>query len=87
MLRRAAERRIGRVETSLRNIVAVYGAALAAAAAAWGAKLYLFPGLHRLPNGLATIAVYGIAYLAMTRLFDVPEASVLLGRVARRAAR
>jgi putative peptidoglycan lipid II flippase len=87
MLRRAAERRIGRVETSLRNIVAVYGAALTAAAAAWGAKLYLFHGLRRLPNGLATIAVYGIVYLAMTRLLDVPEASVLLGRVARRTAR
>jgi len=87
MLRRAAERRIGRVETSTRNLVAVYGAALVAAAAAWGARLYVFAALHRLPNGLATIAVYGVAYLAMTRMLGVPEASVLLGQVARRVAR
>jgi putative peptidoglycan lipid II flippase len=87
LLRRAAQQRIGEVDFSTRNLIAVYGAALVAAAAAWGAKLYLFHGLHRVPNDIATIAVYGMVYLAIARLLRVPEASVLLGRVARRGAR
>ncbi len=87
MLRRAAEARIGKVDFSTRNLIAVYAAAIVAAGAAWGAKLYLLDGLHRLPGGIATIAVYGVVYLMATRLFGVPEAAALVGRVARRGAR
>ena len=87
LLRRAAERRIGRVDFPVRNLVPVYVAAIVAAAAAWGAKLYVFATLPRLAGGIATIAVYGATYLLVTRALGVPEASALLGRVARRAAR
>src|SRR6476469_2155606 len=48
LLRRAAERRIGRVDFPVRNLVPVYAGAIVAAAAAWGAKLYLFAALPRL---------------------------------------
>lgn len=87
LLRRAAEQRIGRVDFPVRNLVPVYAAAIVAAAAAWGAKLYLFATLPRLAGGIATIAVYGATYLLVTRALGVPEAVALLGRVARRAAR
>jgi len=87
LLRRAAENRIGRVDFSGRYLVPIYGAAIVAAGAAWGAKLYLLAGLPRLVNGIATIAVYGVVYLGVTRAFGVAEAVALLGRVARRAAR
>ena len=87
LLRRAAERRIGRVDFPARNLVPVYTGAIVAAAAAWGGKLYLFAMLPRLANGIATVALYGATYLLVTRLLGVPEASALLGRVARRATR
>ncbi len=87
LLRRAAERRIGRVDFAARNLVPVYVGALVAAAAAWGAKLYLFGALPRLAGGVGTVAVYGVVYLAVTRALGVAEATALLGRVARRAAR
>jgi putative peptidoglycan lipid II flippase len=87
LLRRAAQERIGRVEFSLRNLAAVYAAAIVAAAAAWGVKLYIVGGLHRLPAGIAVIATYGLVYLATSRMLGVAEASALLARVARRRAR
>jgi putative peptidoglycan lipid II flippase len=87
LLRRAAERKIGRVEFSTRNLIAVYTCALVAAGAAWGAKFYALGPLPRVPGGIATLAVYGMVYLGMARMLGVPEASVLLGRVARRRAR
>jgi putative peptidoglycan lipid II flippase len=87
LLRRAAQERIGRVDFSVRNLMAVYASAIVAAAAAWAAKLYLFGGLHRLPSGIAVIAVYGVVYLAISRAFGVAEASAMLARVARRRAR
>lgn len=87
LLRRAAEQRIGRVDFPVRILVPIYAAAIVAAAAAWGAKLYVFAALPRLAGGIATIAVYGATYLLVTRALGVPEASALLGRVARRATR
>lgn len=87
LLRRAAETRIGRVEFSTRNLIAVYAAALVAAGAAWGAKLYLFAGLPRLTGGVAIIAVYGGVYLTVSRALGIAEASALIGRLARRRAR
>lgn len=87
LLRRAAEKRIGRVDFSARNLIPVYAGAIVAAAAAWGAKLFLFGALPRLVGGIATIAVYGAVYLAVTRALGVPEAIALVGRVARRTAR
>ena len=87
LLRRAAEQRIGRVDFPVRILAPIYAAAIVAAAAAWGAKLYAFAALPRLAGGVATIAVYGAAYLLVTRALGVPEAAALLGRVARRAAR
>ena len=87
LLRRAAERRIGRVEFSARYLVPVYTGAIVAAAAARGAKLYLFGALPRLVSGVATVIVYGAVYLAVTRTLGVAEAIALLGRVARRTAR
>jgi putative peptidoglycan lipid II flippase len=87
LLRRAARQRIGQVEFSIRNLIACYCAALVAAAVAWGTKLYLVAGLHRLPAGVAVIAVYGAVYFTMTWILGVPEASALFNRVARRRAR
>ena len=87
LLRRAAENRIGRVDFSARYLIPIYTGAIVAAAAAWGAKLYLFAGLPRLVNGVATVAVYGLVYLGVTRALGVAEAVALLGRVARRTAR
>jgi putative peptidoglycan lipid II flippase len=87
MLRRAAEARIGRVDFSPRLLIPIYGSAIVAAAAAWGAKLYLVAALPRLIGNVATVAVYGAVYLAITRALGVAEAVALLDRVARRASR
>jgi putative peptidoglycan lipid II flippase len=87
MLRRAAEARIGRVDFSPRLLIPIYASAIVAAAAAWGAKLYLVAALPRLAGNVATILVYCVVYLAITRALGVAEAVALLDRVARRAAR
>jgi putative peptidoglycan lipid II flippase len=87
MLRRAAEKRIGRVDFSPRLLVPIYASAIVAAAAAWGAKLYLVAPLPRLLENVATVVVYCAVYLAITRALGVAEAVALVDRVARRAAR
>ncbi|MFL5561206.1 MAG: murein biosynthesis integral membrane protein MurJ [Gemmatimonadaceae bacterium] len=87
MLRRAAEARIGRVDFPPVLLVPIYASAILAAGIAWAAKIYLLGPLPRLPGNLAIVAIYGLVYLAMTRALGVAEASALLGRVARRAAR
>jgi putative peptidoglycan lipid II flippase len=87
LLRREAERRIGRVDFSARTLVPVYAAAILAAGAAWGARYVLLGGLPRLAGGISTIVVYGAVYLAAARILGIPEATTLLGRLARRRAR
>jgi putative peptidoglycan lipid II flippase len=86
LLRRAVHARIGAVEFSRRNLVAVYAAALGAAAVAWG-EMRLTQGAPRFAGSLLTVATYGATYIALALLARIPEATALVSRVARRRAR
>ena len=85
LLRRAVSKSIGAVPFAAGYIVSLYGAALVAAALAWGFRYALGGGnMGRLP-AIGVIAVYGLAYLTLTTVFGVPEARALVSSVARRA--
>jgi putative peptidoglycan lipid II flippase len=86
LLRRAVQQRIGVVPFDRRNVLLVYIAALLAAAAGW-ATWHFAAGVPRFVASVATVAVYGVVYLAATVAMRVPEAQALMGRVARRRAR
>ena len=64
----------------------MWGAAAVAAALAWGAKLLV--GVERpIVGGLAVLASFGVAYLAVTIGMGLPEARRLVGRVSGRLVR
>ena len=86
LLRRAVERRIGTVDVSRRNLLMVYLSAGVAAGIAW-LEWRTVRVLPRFPSAVLTVAIYGAAYLGMTSLLRVPEASAFVNRVARRRAR
>jgi hypothetical protein len=61
----------------------LWGAALAAAAAAWGVKLLVL-ALHPIVGALLILATFGAAYLAAVSAMGVPEAGSAVGRIAGR---
>ena len=60
----------------------LWGAALAAAALAWGLKLAL-PDLHRIVVGVLVLGAYGAAYFGATRALGIPESAAVFDRLRR----
>jgi putative peptidoglycan lipid II flippase len=83
LLRRALAARIGATSIAANYTVRLWAAALASAAMAWAVKLAPFGG-HTALRGLLVLAVYGIAYFAITTMMGIKESVALTGRVLRR---
>jgi putative peptidoglycan lipid II flippase len=81
LLRNGINRRIDKTGLPVPFLWQLWGAAGAAAAAAWGLKF--LTGIHH-PIGLAivTLGAYGLVYFIVTRAFHMPEATDVMNRVA-----
>lgn len=82
LLRSRLNRRIGRTGVAGALLVRLWGAAIVAAAAAWGMVL-LLRGMPPRPAGLAVLGTFGAVYVLVTYVLGVPQARTLLGRLVR----
>jgi putative peptidoglycan lipid II flippase len=85
LLRATLSKRIGSTGMSMAYQGRLWGAAWAAAALAWGAKL-LAPTAQPIVLAVLVLAPYGLGYLGATLALRVPEASGVLRRVRRKTA-
>lgn len=86
LLERGIGRRIGTTRVPTRHLLAVWGAALVAAAVAWGTRLLV--GVDRpLLDGAVILGTFAAAYAAVTLALGVPEARRTLARVTGRFTR
>jgi putative peptidoglycan lipid II flippase len=83
LLKRAMTKRIGPTSISPSLTVKLWIAAIIAAALAWAIKLGL-PESHRFLFSIIILAAYGIAYLVITALLGIPEATSLTARLSKR---
>ena len=86
LLRRAVSTRVGEVPFARGYILTLYGAALLAAALAWGARYALAGGGASLGRftAIAVVVGYGVCYLGLTTAMGIPEARQMVRKVARR---
>lgn len=82
LLRAKLRQRVGAVGVPASLLVRLWGAALTAAALAYGLKLVL-PDLHRIVVGALVLGLYGVAYFGLTRAFAVPESEAVFARFRR----
>ncbi len=82
LLRRGMNRRIGRMEFPVAYFARLWASAMAAAALAWGMKLWLHPQQPQVAAALILIP-YGGVYMGLTALFGVDQARALVRRVLR----
>lgn len=83
LLKRAMTKRIGPTSIPPSLTVKLWIAASIAAALAWAIKLGL-PESHRFLFSIIILGAYGIAYLIVTTLLGIPEATALTARLSRR---
>jgi putative peptidoglycan lipid II flippase len=83
LLRRGMNLKIGRIEFPASYFARLWGAAVIAAAVAWGVKLALPPLKPWIAGGLI-LAPYGAAYLGCTALMGIEQAGGLVRRVLRK---
>jgi putative peptidoglycan lipid II flippase len=83
LLRRAMTKRIGPTSLAPSLTVKLWIAAIISAAVAWALKLGV-PTTHRMVMAIAILAAYGVAYLIITTLLGVSEATALTARITRR---
>ena len=86
LLRRSMNARIGASGVQSRHTAVLWGASVAAAAAAWAVKLVLGPQ-HPLLAAAVTLGVYALTYGGITALSGVREARATLERLTRRPRR
>jgi putative peptidoglycan lipid II flippase len=82
LLRRGMNRRIGRMEFPVTYFARLWVSAMAAAAVAWGIKLWLHPQQPQMAAALILVP-YGIVYLGLTALFGIDQAGALVRRVLK----
>jgi putative peptidoglycan lipid II flippase len=83
LLRRAISRRIGPTSVSASYTFKLWMSAIVGAGIAWGIKLGL-TGTPRLLAALVVLMAYGIAYLVITTLLGIKEATDMTARLRRR---
>jgi putative peptidoglycan lipid II flippase len=93
LLRREMDKRIGRTRLIPSRMAKLWGAAALGAAIPWGYKLIVDRGgvllsVHEAAiqsklTALALLLVYGVAYVALTVAFGIPEAAHVVNRVRR----
>lgn len=79
LLRNRMEQRIGSVRIPASRAFAVWGSALGAAAAGWGAKL-LLDGAPGAWSAIAVLVVFGVSYLLFGLASRIPAARALVRR-------
>jgi putative peptidoglycan lipid II flippase len=82
MLRRTLNSRIGHTGLDLSHVAKLWIAAIAGAAAAWFVKIIL-PGMHPALTAVFVLGTYGVFFLGITHLFEIPEAVAFWKRVLR----
>ncbi len=82
LLRDRLEKRIGTMRIPRSRVMALWGAAVGAAAAGWGMKLLLY-GAVTAWTAIAVLAVFGVVYLVLTVVLGVPAARALVSRIRR----
>ncbi len=80
LLRSSLNKRIGPTGLPLTYVGKLWLAAGTGAAIAWGIKL-LVGQLHPIPLATLVLGAYGCTYFAVTSVFGISEAKVVLGRV------
>ncbi len=83
LLRREITRRIGSTGVNAAFTFRLWGAAILSALIAWGCKLGLGGG-HRIPYALVILAAYGLSFLVIASLMQIPEATAMTNRLRRR---
>jgi putative peptidoglycan lipid II flippase len=86
LLRATLARRIGTVGAGGGQLARMFGAALIAAGVGHAVRLAA-AGLHPVPMAALVVAVFGVVYFAVARLFGLTEAQVVLNAVLRRVGR
>src|SRR5215472_17337780 len=84
LLRRGMAQRIGEIGSARAYFAKLWVAAIVAAALAWGVKLLLHPQ-GRIVAAILILLPYGLAYLALTTLMGIEQASALVRRVRQRS--
>jgi putative peptidoglycan lipid II flippase len=79
LLRRALVPRVGRVGARLGVLARMFGAALLAAAAAWGVR-WLLPVTHPVYAAVAVLGVYGLVYFGAGAALGLGEAAAFFSR-------
>jgi putative peptidoglycan lipid II flippase len=82
LLRRKLQARIGSAWPGARFLVKLWGAAILAAAVAWGIKLVI-PVMHPAVTAIVVLGPFGLVYFAATYVFGIPETSSVLKRLVR----
>lgn len=83
LLRSRLSRRVGPTGVPATLILRLLAASAAAGALAWGAH-QLLPELHRFATAAVVLPLFGLAYLSLTLVLRVPEASGLVRRLRPR---
>ena len=83
LLRRSLTARVGSTGVPARLVASLWGAAVVAAAAAFGAE-HLMAIAHPILRAAVVLPLYGLLYLGFTSAMGVPEAGGLLRAVRRR---
>jgi hypothetical protein len=86
LLRRALDVQLGRVGAGAGALARMFGAALAAGAAAYAAASVL-AGVHELPAALAVAGAFGAVYFAAGAALGLPQARALPAALLRRVRR
>ena len=82
LLRRSLNRRIGQTGLSASYVTKLWIAALLGTDVGWTFKL-LLGRLHPIPLAAIVLGTYGVAYFAVTFMFEIPEARSVIGRIIR----
>jgi putative peptidoglycan lipid II flippase len=83
LLRATLNARIGQTGLPTAYVARLWGAATAAATAAWAVKLAV-PALHPVLTGMLVLGPYGVVFVGATLVMRIPEATVALTRIRTR---
>ena len=82
LLRNSLNKRIGKTGLSLSYSAKLWLGALVGAGVGWALKL-LVSGWHPVPLAIVVLGGYGTCYFAVTYLFGVPQAQMIIRRILR----
>src|SRR6201991_536891 len=82
LLRRSLNRRIGRTGLALTYAGKLWLGATAGAAVGWGLKLLVI-NWHPIPLAIVVLGGYGTTYFAVSYLFGITQAKLIIGRFLR----